>query len=301
MRWLVLFVYLTPAIVIAAEPVAGDAVIRAQAGKSELVITTTSRLAGAIHSLTWDGQEFIDSVDHGRQLQSASNFDTSRKLLAETFNPTEAGSRRDGAGRSSSSRLLKLLAKDNVLETTNQMAFWLAPGEKSAGHPAYNTTVLSNHKLTKRVQIGLEGMPLAIGYDVTFHVPEDERHRHGVFEVVTGYMPPEFDTFWKYSVQSRQLEPLSDGPGEQPEPVVLATKDGRHAMGVYSAGLPQREFPQAGYGRFRFKAEKVVKWNCVYRVSDPVAIKTGDYKFRAIVLVGTRDDVQGMLQKLTNP
>ena len=50
----------------------GDAVIRAPAGNSEIVITTTSRLAGAIHSLRWNGKEFIDSFDHGRQLQSAA-------------------------------------------------------------------------------------------------------------------------------------------------------------------------------------------------------------------------------------
>ena len=75
-------------------PSNGNAVIRAKAGPSEIVITTTNRLAGAIHSLTWNGKEFIDSTDHGRQLQSASNFDCGKDLVAETFNPTEAGSRR---------------------------------------------------------------------------------------------------------------------------------------------------------------------------------------------------------------
>src|SRR5687768_5976005 len=49
-----------------------QAVIRAPAGQSEIVITTTPRVAGAIHSLTWNGKEFIDSFDHGRQLQSAA-------------------------------------------------------------------------------------------------------------------------------------------------------------------------------------------------------------------------------------
>ena len=53
----------------------GHAVIRAKAGPSEIVITTTPRLAGAIHSVAWNGKEFIDSTDHGRQLQSAANFD----------------------------------------------------------------------------------------------------------------------------------------------------------------------------------------------------------------------------------
>ena len=122
----------------AGEAPSGDAVIRAPAGRSEIVITTTSRLAGAIHSLTWNGKEFIDSADHGRQLQSAANFDLGKPFFPEVFNPTEAGSRADGAGERSSSRLLKLSARGRVLETTTQMAFWLAPGEESEGHLAYN-------------------------------------------------------------------------------------------------------------------------------------------------------------------
>ena len=85
----------------------GDAQIRAKAGPSEIVITTTSRLAGAIHSLTWNGREFIDSADHGRQLQSAANFDAGSRFSPETFNPTEAGSRFDGAGPKSTSVLHK--------------------------------------------------------------------------------------------------------------------------------------------------------------------------------------------------
>ena len=112
MRGLACLLFLTVASLKAA--VSGDAQIRAKAGPSEIVITTTSRLAGAIHSLTWNGLEFIDSTDHGRQLQSASNFDAGSRFVPETFNPTEAGSRFDGAGPKSSSVLLALTAKGRV-------------------------------------------------------------------------------------------------------------------------------------------------------------------------------------------
>src|SRR4051794_30788752 len=88
----------------------GDAVIRGKMGPSEVVITTTTRVAGAIHSLTWGGREFIDSADHGRQLQSASNLDCGRRFIPEVFNPTEAGSAADGAGPTSSSKLLRIRA-----------------------------------------------------------------------------------------------------------------------------------------------------------------------------------------------
>src|SRR5205823_5835380 len=71
----------------------GNGSIRGRAGASEIVLTTTARVAGAVHSLTWNGKEFLDSFDHGRQMQSAASFDGGGRFVPETFNPTEAGSR----------------------------------------------------------------------------------------------------------------------------------------------------------------------------------------------------------------
>ncbi len=275
----------------------GDSTIRARAGKSEIVVTTTARLAGAIHSLTWDGREFIDSADHGRQLQSAANFDAGQvKIEAETFNPTEAGSRADGAGPTSTSVLERLHAAGRTLETTCLMAQWLRPGEKSGAHRARNPAALSRHRLAKQVTIGMPGHPQALRYDATFDVPGDEGHRHGVFESLTGYMPADFAVFLRFDAAAGKLVPLPDGPGEQPDPVALATADGRHAMGIYS---PDRRTEPAWrgptYGRFRFKTERVVKWNCVSRETQPQGLPAGKRAFRHAVLVGTRNDVEGML------
>jgi hypothetical protein len=278
-----------------------DAIIRAPAGRSEIVITTTSRLAGAIDSLTWDGREFINSTDHGRQLQSAASFDNSATANAETFNPTEAGSRRDHIGPISTSRLQELSAAGNHLRTRTQMAFWLAPGERSEGQLARNTNRLSDYLLTKEVRIGYERWPQALDYRVTFTVPTNARHHTAQFEAVTGYMPPEFDTFWQFNPQTQKLEPLSDGPGEINHPVVLATADGKQAMGIFAPTQPQPHTTGPTYGRWRFKAEKVVKWNCVFRVRDKGVLRTGDYSFRMLIPIGTRAEVEAMLQAWTAP
>lgn len=277
---------------------AGDAVIRGKTGDTEIVITTTSRLAGAIHSLSWNGKEFIDSHDHGRQLQSASNLDCGKKFHPEVFNPTEAGSRHDGTGPRSSSKLLKASAKDNELTTLTQMAFWLRPGEKSGGQPAYNERALSDHLLAKRVRIGYKGMANVIDYQVTFTLPKGEKHTYAQFEAVTAYLPAEFETFRVYDPKKGKLAALSDGPGEQPHPVVIATKDGKYALGVYSPDQPSRGYEQAGYGRWRFRAEKVVKWNCVFRVRDKDGVVAGDHRFQTFVVVGTSEDCEKTLKKL---
>lgn len=277
---------------------AGDAVIRSAPGPSQITITTTARLAGAIHSLRWNGREFIDSYDHGRQLQSASNLDCGTPITCETFNPTEAGSRRDGVGPTSSSRLLHMRVEADALQTLTQMAFWLAPGEKSGPNPAKNDRVLSDHLLLKRVRIGYKGMPQVLQYHVVFSLPIGEHHTEATFEALTGYMPPEFSRFLYFDSAQGQLRPLSDGPGEIPQPVVLSLPEGTHAMGVYAPAQPTPHTTGPTYGRWRFVAEKVVKWNCVFRVRRPEGIPPGEYAYRLFVLVGDLETVRRDLSAL---
>jgi hypothetical protein len=279
--------------------VSGDAVIRAPAGGSEIVITTTSRVAGAIDSLTWDGREFIDSHDHGRQMQSASNLDHDGSFFNECFNPTEAGSLHDAAGPTSTSRLLWISASGSNLATVSQMAFWLRPGETSGGHPAVNTTALSNHLLQKQVRIGLPGLPHVIRHAVTFTLPADERHTQATFETLTAYMPADFRSFHGLR-QDGQLVPLPDGQGEQSLPVVASTADGRHAMGAWSPDRSQTTGRPVSYGRFWFEQERVAKWNCVIRErsaadgvgNDAGRLPPGSYHFLIWVAVGTREQVR---------
>ncbi len=178
------------------------------------------------------------------------------------------------------------------------MAFWLAPGEKSFGKPALNDKVLSEHLLSKRVRIGFKKLANVIDYEVAFTVPQGERHTYAQFEALTGYMPAEFNRFWKFIPTSNKVEPLDDGPGEQEYPVIFANEGGTHAMGVFSPDQPSVGYEKAGYGRFRFKAEKVVKWNCVFRVRNAKGVASKEYRFRLFVAVGTLDDVRRTLGAL---
>ena len=277
--------------------VSGDAVLKKQIGKDEASITTTSRVAGAIHSFKFRGKEYIDSFDHGRQLQSASNLNMGKKFIPEVFNPTEAGSEFDGKGPKSSSKLLFLEVKDEELVTKNQMAFWIRPGMKSHGNLAYNTTELSNHFLQKRVRFGFMGMEQVLDYRVTFGVPEKEGHTYAQFETLTGYMPWEFQQFLRWNPEQKKLVPLDKQSGEQPFPVVLATEDGKHAMGVVSL-RKSKNMTGPGYGRFYFPNDKVVKWNCVYRLQDKDGLQAGDYSFRMLVPFGTVAEVENTIKSI---
>ncbi len=294
--WLLLL----PAMAFAQAPaVSGDAELAGTIGGQPLVIRTTSRLAGAIDSVKWAGVEFIDSHDHGRQLQSAINADVGGVYHVECYNPTEAGSVVDALGPKSTSRLEAISAKDGVLTTRTRMAYWLAPGMKSGGNLALNDRLLSDHVLAKAVRIGRPGMDNVLDYKVTFTVPADRPHTYLQVEALTGYMPWMFSEELRFDAQTSTLVPLLRQNGEQRDPVVLSTPSGSYAMGVFTPDRPPAGQSAVGYGRFKFAHDKVVKWNCVFRLRQAELIKPGDYSFQLYVVIGTREDCRRTLAMLT--
>ena len=249
---------------------------------SAVTVSAEPQFAGAISSVKWHGKEFINNHDHGRELQTALSFDA----FGECYNPTEAGSGPDGRKLTSSSVLLEGSVKNGVMHTVTDMAFWMTPGQpypRDCGHSqvrvAQNKTVTGGYTIDKTVT--LQGTNLQI--DMTIHVPR--AHDGAVFEVLTGYMPPEFSQF--LIVKDSKLEPISVGPGEQPFPVILATPDSDYAMGAVCSGPGK-----ITYGRFSFMENpkspgwNTVKWNAVYRQAH---VEPGDYKFACTVAVGTAD------------
>lgn len=275
----------------------GRATIRRPFGGSTIAVGVSARTAGAIDSLTWGGTQFVNAFDHGRELQSAVTFDG----YGECLNPTEAGSDKDGAGPRSTSLLTVLETGTDWLRTRTRMAYFMGPGAHYGGCPkgaGPYTSPLSDDVLTKHVTLGAAGIGNAIAYRATFTAPR--AHSTATYEVVTGYMPPDFARFWTYDPAQQTLAPLSKGPGEQGLPVILATADGTRAMGVYAPDLPQAKTPEAGYGRFSFTemegpGNATVKWNCVLRKTAPAA---GDHSFTCYVLVGTLRDVRNGMDGL---
>lgn len=256
---------------------------------------TDRRFASAIVSLTYRGREYVNADDNGREIQSAVSFDD----MGECYNPTEAGSKHD-RGRGTSSRVLGLRRSAGVLEASTRMAFWLRPGEdyRHREHPhcgrlpnvvrAQNATVLSDYILHKYVATGFARRRNVIEYRVAFDVPRP--HEHATFEAVTGYLPADFTRHLLVNLDSGSVT-ATEGHGEQRQPVIIATPDGLHAMGVYSPELPEGGL---GYGRFRFPGV-TNKWNCVFRAR---RVLPGRYCYRCFIAVGTVDEVSGAIRAL---
>jgi hypothetical protein len=256
-------------------------VISALAGFSPIVIRASSKFAGAIESLTWNGKEFIDPRDAGRLLQSASSFDGH----GECYNPTEGGAWRDNQEPARTTSILKdMKASGGTITSTVQMAYWLRPGDTSGGKPAVNTVELSDHLLTKIVKIGHPASDHIVDYKVCFHVPRD--YASGRFEALTAYMPAEFDTVWRFNPATGEIQ---QGEGDNMLPLILSSGD--YAMGIYSKGAIYDSFSAADL------QWPVVKWNVLF-TREPV--KAGDYDFQCYAIVGSLENVKVSMRQLYN-
>lgn len=258
-----------------------------------VMVTATTRSAGAIESLQWGGVEFLDSNDHGRDLQSAISFDN----LGECDNPTEAGSSKDGnRPQTTSSRLHRGVVIDNVLSTSSHMAYWVRKGHHSATCAAPlndgASSPVSSTRLSKTVRF-LPGYDNVLEHRITFDLARPRAY--AVIEVLTAYMPDHFDTFYRYNPASDRLDALSDGPGEQELPVVLAMRDGTHALGLYTPQTGAETLVGPGYGRFRLSYAGVTKSNVVFRQQDVAA---GPHRFVVYSVFGTLEDVRSSLSRL---
>jgi len=139
----------------ANRPKKGDALIN----RNGIAIATAARFGGAIASLRWNNKEFVDIQDHGREIQTAWQGDNA----GECFNPTEAGSAKDGIGLDTTSNVVSLAVTRQSITTVSHPAFWLQPGQAGAscefdparsslwaGGNALNRTAVSSSTLKKK-------------------------------------------------------------------------------------------------------------------------------------------------------
>lgn len=278
-----------------ANPNLGDLVLQG----AEIQVSTQATFGGACTGITWNGVQFVNDNDHGRQCQTAWTFG-----YGERLNPTEAGSGHDAAGPTRSV-VLAANVSGNTLTTTNHAAFWDPPGTTSPNWggtgtvSALNGSEVSADLFTKTVTVDVGGDPHLIRWvnEITLFADAPQL----VVECPTPYVDARFSAFYTYDPTTQTLAPLDHTPadktgnfppgaavGEQGLPVILATPGGDHAIGVYSGEA------NISYGRFDFTAFGTQKSNVVCRRSNVPGAQP--LRLTSYIAVGTLAQVQASLQ-----
>ena len=265
----------------------------------ELVLQVSARFGGAVDSITWRGKEFINVFDHGRQISYAWQMDG----YGECLNPTEPGSASDLFKPSSTSDLLEVCRPEsNLLTTTVQPAYWLAPGESGFCEgtvEAVNDTLISDHIMHKTIEIGYGGIENVILFTAEITTQEPYRRLH--LEAPTGYLTYEFTNYWRYDPSTGELLKPESDPLVEPwsfvhvskTPPILATEDGAYAMGAYTAEdvivyeILRYDVPNP--------ADRTNKWNIIIH---QVPAPAGVYTYQSFIVVGTLEQVKEGMRRL---
>lgn len=207
-------------------------------------VSTSNQFAGAVSSIKWNGKEYVNNWDHGRQLQLNMQF-FNRYCC---YNPYEAGSFEDARGGTSTSKCLSLSANGNRLEATTQMAWNFRVFNQNpsfadtCGDPAQwlpvtpYTQPLSNYRTHKTITIGFAGIPNVIEYLVDEFIPEPVLKGNNNLTAVLNY---DFSSLRSWDVVSKDYRNMRALAGVDDRIKVVSTADGKYAMGWYAPELLQ--------------------------------------------------------------
>lgn len=268
----------------------GDATITAPVFGLPLTVTTSGQYGGAISSLKWADKEFVNDWDHGRQFQTNAQFFN----RYECYNPYEAGSKIDAQFPTTSSKLLSLTVNGYSLDSTTQMAWYVAPDEAQTGigahcgdpsawlptpHTPPYTSLLSDYQVHKKVTIGFAGIENVIEHWSDLYIPEQVKA--GLIQI-TEVMPYDFSNVWTYDVVSKSYRKIRAPSGEDDEVKVMTTGDGAYAMAFYSPELLQP------YGNGNATGNR---WGLVF--PDPVHYPEPNYACAGVGSVNHFDSFNG--------
>jgi hypothetical protein len=270
-----------------------------------MVVSISARDAGAVCSLIYDGQEFVNDHDHGRQLQVAWFYND----LGEAYNPTEAGADKDGVGPRSTSQLVSVQANGNILQTVNHPAHWRHTSLPEKHRK--NTALVSKDKLTKKLTLGYKGDPHVLVFDTTVAIsteltgPPMNSMR---IEAPTLYSHLHLSRHQLFDLASAELKEVPSRArnyGQMNEVIrhvtrhdvvpILSSRDGRHAVAFFT---PQRRNFWAYYTHevpSKNPANVCGKMTAFFKHA---AVAGQSYSYRTFIVVGDLATVQASLRKL---
>lgn len=265
---------------------------------------------GAVSELWWNGKQFINNWDYGRQLQIALNL----TFPGEQDNPTEGGDRwgcnaagtgPKPAGWAHGSPLLSYSNAGGTLRTTTSPLQWNP--QNFGGGPDNPVRWLGT--IAKELSLDF-GSPNTIRWTTTITLPGLANYFD--LEIVTAYLNNEFTQMYDYDaateVSNPRSVPVGQCVGDVRPPsgspaggVIIATVDGNYALGLYHRDIDafQNWFGLCNFlhglggGTYGPDTNKsnVRQWS-------PNPLQAGSYSFTAYVTVGTLETARSEMRRL---
>jgi len=283
-------------------------------------VSASEIVAGAIDSIYWNNKEFINSHDHGRQLQYAWQYGTSfnnstyafTTQYGECFNPTEAGSAADSTGWATSSILNSYSYNSTSFTTNDNPAYWIAPNSP-CGVPLPYTSPTSGDTLIKNVSIA-SGPYKLIRLNTTV-TSGPGKLGPTAYEAPTIYIASDLNEMHSFDPSSGALDPIAISTTQNPTcnnpagntlwpnlkgcvidwPVIATTSDRTYAIGLVA--IPNNSNNTYKYGFFYVDSQTMpINAESSAKLSAYVYSPwTGTQQFLTYVAVGTFTDVQQAL------
>jgi hypothetical protein len=297
-------------------------------GSGSTLVQASANLAagGVISALSWNGKQFVNNYDYGRQIQAAFSFSTD----PTNNNPTEGGSMFGCAqgtyanpatnGLPQGSPVLASSVTGSTLTTTTQPLNWLPAYGGSSTQPSAWTGTMQ-----KSVEFNSGGNWNRIKWVTTLNSPASLSGYDG--ELVGAYLNSEFNVFQKYlgagsfstisnssfptTGQLRCIEIIPSG-SENPKGMVLATANGSYALGMYRSKqvgwnnhfgacyYPDPSNPQGSSDQYSQATSKILVLNR-FEQRDAYGSQTlpaGSTSATAYLVIGTLAQVQAGLRQL---
>jgi hypothetical protein len=278
---------------------AADPMVSLSAGGVTLEV---NRAAGcSIWGWQWNGQQFINHRDYGREMQGSLTWADS---TGNSPNPTEAGDRfRNGSPCTVS-------VSGTTLSSTAVPLEWNGGSLRGAQGGPDRPVIWSNITISKRVSLDYGDMGAVARYDTDVTIPR--ALARGAVEIPTIYLGPQFNQIVTYDARSGQMVPARAArnraenfvPRSGYGGIIAVTYGNKYAMGIYGATTSSggsvtyftvTDFAQGGGGSSATAAGTV---KVTARYIGPLA--QGRNPYTCWVMSGTLDQVKREMSALSH-
>jgi len=269
------------------------------------VTIQSNRVAGgALWTWTWNGMQFINVYDYGRQMQAALFFGDGR-------NPTEAGDLYSHQSLIPSVRhgspVLNIYNSGNTQSTRSIPLQWDPAwyGERPETPVIYPDIIIG-----KDITLNFKNMGPVAKYTTVLWVPT--AYKNVQFEIPTVYLRANFNRFWTYNAASKLLKEVFPGKCQGNKAVkpayggvIISDATGNYAMGVY--GVNKANGGSVSYfALWNFLCNRdedgtsatgsnTTKWNAVF---GPGMVAAGETRFNTWIITERLTKVTKYMDRL---